>query len=92
MALSLEYVHLQVFGISLNAHAWRFWLYRKYAFQVTNRLQNALLKISCQVVRMTTSENAISDDLGTTWYHQSKVPGGRGARNFSNKAFAGFGL
>ena len=44
--------------------------------RVTHALQKTVLKSTCQVVRMTTSENIISDDLGTTWYHQTKVPRG----------------
>ena len=48
----------------------------KKLFSLTPRLQKSVVKITVQVVQMTTSENVILYGIGTHWYHQTKVARG----------------
>ena len=48
----------------------------KPIFSLTPRLQKAVVKITAQVVQMTTSENVILYGMGTHWYPQTKVARG----------------
>ena len=48
----------------------------KPLFSLTPRLQKAVVKITAQVVQMTTSENVILYGMWTHWYHQTKVARG----------------
>ena len=48
----------------------------KHFFSPTPRLQKAVVKITTQVMQMTTSENVILYGMGTYWYHLTKVARG----------------